>query len=240
MLAKVVSRIVKRLLQAGALVALVASFTACTDEKAPASIATPSTTATVASDSQGTVVTRSIEALWNTESARSVKELLADSPIVVIGTVEDVSFDREPVFSQDPSSYPTVEGKPPLPNGTVPNYSTTLYQVRVESSLAGPQAPGDIVLVYQWGGEKTTTDGTTERWIIDGDAPLQRGEKYLLFLTQAPGRSGQLVAAPWGKFRLSDRIETLDVQWASQGAVRDLTSRAVSGISAAIAEAQAR
>ena len=233
---EIVLWIVRRLLPAGALIALAAPLTACAGEKPPTSVATPSTTATVSADSDGTVPTRSIEALWNTESARGVKELLAASQIVVIGIVEDVSFDREPVFAQDPSGYPAVEGKPPPPSGTVPNYSTTLYRVRVESSFAGPQAAGEIVLVYQWGWERSTADGTIERWIIDGDAPLQRGEKYLLFLTQAPGRSGQLVAAPWGKFRAGDRIEPLDTQWASQGAVQELTSRAVSDISAAIAE----
>jgi hypothetical protein len=219
---------------------LAASFAACTGEKAPAKVATPAATAGVVSGSQDTVVARSIEALWNTESARGLKELLAYSPIVVIGTVEDVSFDRERLLNEDLSDYPTVEGKPLPPKGTIPSYSTTLYRVRVEDSFVGPQAPDEIVLVYQWGGEVSKADGTIERWTIEGDAPLQRGEKYLLFLTQAPGRSGQLVAAPWGKYRVTDRIELLDAQWASQGVAKDLTSRAVSDVPAAIIEARAR
>jgi hypothetical protein len=203
--------------------------------------ATP-TTASATIDATPDTIEQTVETRWNTESARGVKELLAAYPVALIGQVEAVTFTHKSLAPTGPSGIPaaTVTGKPTLAAGVEPGYPTSHYRVRIEQVLAGSESVGDVALVYQWGGDETMPGGATERWILDGDAPLEVGQRYLLFLTQTPDGGGELVAAPWGKFHLTDRPETLDAQWATTGVVADLVSRSTREIAAVIAQAAIR
>lgn len=176
-------------------------------------------------------------ARWNTQSGQSVDSLMAEYPIVLIGRVEGLSYGHEPLLprSANPDQIPTIEGKPPLSAAPAPTFAYTLYKLRVEQARTGNEVmPGEIAVVYQAGGEARSADGVVVRSSLEGYAPLQEGERYLLFLTPTPGRPGELVAAPWGMYRLSDKVEPVNAQWHSLAVVQDLTSRVPADIPALV------
>ena len=142
---------------------------------------------------------------WATGNASDLRSLVASSGTVFVGRVAGLKETRvEDPFGGAGSS------------GDRPSLPVSVFEVQVETSLAGEAAAGSTVIVEQVGGVLANPDGSRTRFVLGGDEPLAVGERLLFFAARKS--NGSLTAAPFGRFEVSgDGTLAAAPQWARPG-----------------------
>jgi hypothetical protein len=148
---------------------------------------------------------------WATGNASDLRTLVASSATVFVGQVAELKETRV----EDPFGGAG-------PSGDRPGLPVSVFEVRVQTSLAGEAAAGSTVVVEQVGGVLANPDGSRTRFVFGGDEPLAVGERHLFFAARKS--NGSLAAAPFGRFEVSgDGTLATAPQWADLGVARELS-----------------
>jgi hypothetical protein len=190
-------------------------------------------------DSGERVREQGIELRRNTASGASLSSLVAAYPDVFVGEVVEVRYQWADLYSS--TTYDIDEFAQPdehLRPSQSPRYVQTYLTVNVSESVNGRFQPGDVVTIYQPGGEAEAADGKVERWTVEGDRSLTKGTTYLFIAGSHPGLENTLFSPPWGKFEVSggDLVAVNDV-WADLGAVSVLDGKHVEDVDLLVADA---
>jgi hypothetical protein len=165
-----------------------------------------------------------VPARWATGNASDLRSLVASSGTVFVGRIAALKETRV----EDPFGGAG-------PSGDRPGIPVSVFEVRVETSLAGEAAAGSTVVVEQVGGVLANPDGSRTRFVLGGDQPLAVGERHLFFAARKS--NGSLAAAPFERFEVSeDGTLASATQWAELGAVHELSGRRVEEARREIAE----
>jgi hypothetical protein len=164
---------------------------------------------------------------WATANASDLRTLVASSATVFVGRVTELKETRaEDAFGGAG------------PSGDRPSLPVSIFEVRVEASLAGEAAAGSTVVLEQVGGILANPDGSRTRFVFGGDEPLAVGERHLFFAKRKS--NGSLAAAPFGRFEVSgDGTLASAPQWAELGVARELEGLRVEEARREIADVEA-
>jgi len=164
---------------------------------------------------------------WVTGNASDLRTLVESSATVFVGRVAELKETR----SEDPFGGAG-------PSNDRPSLPVSVFEVQVETSLAGEAAAGTTVVVEQVGGIMANSDGGRTRFVLGGDEPLAVGERHLFFAARKS--NGSLAAAPFERFEVTeDGTLASASQWAELGAVRELSGRRVEEARREIADVDA-
>jgi hypothetical protein len=148
---------------------------------------------------------------WATGNGNDLRTLVASSATVFVGQVAELKETRV----EDPFGGAG-------PSGDRPSLPVSVFEVQVETSLAGEAAAGTTVIVEQVGGVLANPDGSRTRFVFGGDEPLAVGERHLFFAARKS--NGSLAAAPFGRFEVSGHGTLATApQWADLGVARELS-----------------
>ena len=163
---------------------------------------------------------------WATGNAADLRTLVATNGTVFVGRVTGLKETRleDPLGGAGPSS----------DRARVP---VSVFEVKVDASLAGGARERSTVLIEQAGGVSLNLDGSHKLFVLGGDEPLAVGERYLFFATTKS--NGNLTAPPFGRFTVSgDGTLLPSATWARLGAVQQLAGLRVEEARREIAEAR--
>jgi len=148
---------------------------------------------------------------WATGNASDLRTLVESSATVFVGRVAELKETRV----EDPFGGAGSAGdRPSLP--------VSVFEVQVETSLAGEAAVGTTVIVEQVGGVLANPDGSRTRFVFGSDEPLAVGERLMFFAVRKS--NGSLTAASFRRFEVSgDGTLASAPQWADLGAARELS-----------------
>lgn len=215
----------RRLLTLAATAALAASLlalTACSsggDSPARGSSNVSRQVGSYEADEIVTVPTR-----WATAIAQNLSTLTASSDAVFTGRVLRLKEQRQEQFSPASVVNPSpVDGKP---SRQAPTFPISTYEVLVEEHASGWEtAPPSLVLIEQGGGVVEQADGSRIRLVLDGDEPLETGQRYLFFALRK--ENGTFSAAPFARLAVEgERLEP-GQRWSALGAMKALSGKSV-------------
>jgi|FLYL01.1.fsa_nt_gi hypothetical protein len=178
-----------------------------------------------------------VPARWASAVASDIKTLGASSDAVFVGRVVRLKEQRDEQLVSDVSegSAAPVEGKPVREPAVFP---VSVYEVRVEQTIAGGQQPGAVVFIDQAGGVTERADGSFVRLGLEGDEPLAVGERYLFFARERD--NGNLSVAPFARLLVTGHgLEPL-ASWSNLGAMQALSGRSIAEAASLIQAAGGR
>ncbi|MEX2392242.1 MAG: hypothetical protein WD904_11690 [Dehalococcoidia bacterium] len=177
------------------------------------------------SDATAELPVAHIEARWATAEASDVTTLMSTHGWAFVGEVtgleETLELDLVP---GDDGPQATVPGKPLPAQSGPPTMPVSLFNVRVESVIAGDLEPGEMVIIRQTGGVHTQSTGELILVELEGDTLLEPGASYLFFVS--PNDSGQFRTSPIARMEVAgDGSFRAVAGFAGLGAMLDIASR---------------
>lgn len=152
----------------------------------------------------------------------TAEELVAEAELIIHGTVESTRVEEVPRYGStegDPARNPQA-GLSEEELGDLQGFVVTIAVVRVNETIKGDVAPGDVVEVLQMGG---LYDGVLHR--EHGTTMLSADEKhgYVLFLNNYGGSSYQLPNPQQAMFKVSAESALTPVGDESSLSIRSLS-----------------
>lgn len=167
-----------------------------------------------------------VDARWASNNAKDLPTLLRSTGVVFVGNVvglKEQRFENLIPPQRSGSLDPEAEAKPTDADGPPP-FPISLFDVRVERSLAGGLREGSSVTVQQAGGITERSDGTTIRLVLEFDEPLEANTTYLFWVSGDPNDSGTLVTSPFARLKLEADGRFLPLPaWSHLNGLRELT-----------------
>lgn len=162
-----------------------------------------------------TTETVAIPARWATANAASARTLADSSDQVFVGTVvRKTGQETLDVRSMAPADDPGADRTLPL----------SLFEVRVDESVAGDLGIGTLVVMEQLGGVHTRGDGSEVLVVLDGDEPLEEGAQYVFFADDSKTTPGRIGSSPFARMKVTGGgLEAME-RWRDLGATQELTA----------------
>lgn len=111
----------------------------------------------------------------------------------------------------------------------------SLYELVIESPINGLLNEGDTVTVEQRGGVSKRSDGTTVRFVLDGDEPLRVGTSYLFWLARSTAQNDHYSTVPFARMmKTLDGSFVASKHWAEMSALKELSGLGQSQLQAAV------